>query len=136
MLDAVAPPCSAGTGAPSSAYFFLALAGAWWAAHLPRRHSGALWAGGFAVVYLILVVPAAIADGMLVNALEDAAVVVIIGALSDWFVRVDARALALSEALANGAGRRREGGHPRRPHPGSPPMEISLDVLLAASREA
>ena len=125
----------AGTGAPSSAYFFLALAGAWWAAHISRRHSGLMWAGAFTIVYVILVVPTAIADGMLVNALEDASVVVIIGALSDWFVRVDARAISLSDALANApAGAERvaiRDGLTRA----LGPMEISLDVLLAASRE-
>ena len=125
----------AGTGAPSSAYFFLALAGAWWAAHLPRQHSGLMWAGAFTVVYVVLVVPAAIADGMLVNALEDASVIVIIGALSDWFVRVDARALTLSDALAKApAGAEKvaiRDGLTRA----LGPMEISLDVLLAASRE-
>jgi DNA-binding CsgD family transcriptional regulator len=125
----------AGTGAPSSAYFFLALAGAWWAAHLPRQHSGLMWAGAFTIVYVILVVPAAVAHGTLVNALEDASVVVIIGALSDWFVRVDARALALSHALANvpaGAEKVAIRDGLRR---ALPQMEISLDVLLAASRE-
>jgi hypothetical protein len=91
----------AGSGAPSSAYFFLAIAGAWWAAQLPGRHSGATWATAFLAVYVVLVVPGALADGTLVNAIEDVSVVVIIGVLSDWFVRVDARALALSDALAN-----------------------------------
>ena len=125
----------AGTGAPSSAYFFLAIAGAWWAAHVPRRDSGALWAAAFTVFYVILVVPVAVADRVFVHALGDATVVAIIGVLSDWFVRVDARALALSEALATapaGAERLaiREGLNRALG-----PMEISLDVLLAASRE-
>jgi DNA-binding CsgD family transcriptional regulator len=125
----------AGTDAPSSAYFFLAIAGAWWAAHVPRRHSGSMWASTFLVVYVLLVLPAAIQDRMLVHALEDVAVVVIIGILSDWFVRVDARAIALSEALAHApAGAEKlaiRDGLTRA----LGPMEISIDVLLAASRE-
>jgi DNA-binding CsgD family transcriptional regulator len=125
----------AGTGAPSSAFFFLALAGAWWAAHVPRRHSGTMWAVAFTLVYLLLVVPAAIPHGVLVNALSDASVVVIIGVLSDWFVRVDARAIALSEALAKAP----PGAEKLAIREGLTraygPMEISLGVLLAASRE-
>jgi DNA-binding CsgD family transcriptional regulator len=72
---------------------------------------------------------------MVVHAIEDGSVVFIVALLSDWFVRVDVRAIALSEALAKapaGAeklairdGLRRALG----------PMEISMDVLLAASRE-
>ena len=124
----------AGTDAPSSVYFFVALAGAWWAAHVPRRHSGSMWASTFLVVYVLLVMPGAIQDRMLVHALEDVAVVVIIGVLSDWFVGVDARAIALSEALAQApAGAEKlpiRDGLTRA----LGPMEISLDVLLAASR--
>lgn len=125
----------AGTNAPSSVYFFLAIAGAWWAAHVRRRNSGAMWAGAFLVVYGILVMPEALRDGMLVHALEDAAVVVIIGVLADWFVRVDARAIALSEALAEAPA----GAETIAIRDGLTralgPMEISIDVLLAASRQ-
>jgi DNA-binding CsgD family transcriptional regulator len=136
VLDAVGTAVFlAGTDAPSSAYFFLAIAGAWWAAHVPRRHSGSMWASTFLVAYVLLVLPGAIEDRMLVHALEDAAVVVIIGVLSDWFVRVDARAIALSEALAYApAGAEKlaiRDGLTRA----LGPMEISLDVLLAASRD-
>ena len=123
----------AATGAPGSAYLFLALAGAWWAANIPRRHSGALWASVFAIGYGTLVVPGAIRDGQFLYALENVTMVSIIGLLGDWFIRVDRRALALSEALAAapaGAeklairnGLKRALGQ----------MEISLDVLLAAS---
>jgi DNA-binding CsgD family transcriptional regulator len=125
----------AGTGAPSSSYLFLALAGAWWAAHVPGRHSGALWALAFAGVYAVLVLPTALADRVLVNSLEDVAAVVIIGVLSDWFVRVDARALALSEALAQAPAGAETVGIRDGLTRALGPMEISLDVLLAASRE-
>lgn len=136
MLDATGTAVFiAGTGAPASAFFFLALAGAWWAAHLPRRHSGAMWGATFVVVYGILVVPGAVADQMLIHALEDASVVAIVGVLSDWFVRVDGRAIALSELLARApAGAERlaiRDGLTRA----LGPMEISIDVLLAASRD-
>jgi len=124
----------AGTGAPASAWFFIAVAGAWWAAHVPREHGGVMWSAAFAFAYLALVVPGAVRDRLLVHALEDVSVVVIIGVLSASFVRVDARAIALSEALARapaGAeklaireGLRRALG----------PIEISLDVLLASGR--
>jgi DNA-binding CsgD family transcriptional regulator len=125
----------AGTGAPSSAYFFLALAGAWWAAHVPRRHSGATWAAAFLAAYVVLVMPSALADGTLVHAIEDVAVVVIIGVLSDWFVRVDARGLALSEALANGPAGAEKLAIREGLSRALSPMEISVDVLLAASRK-
>ena len=125
----------AGTDAPSSVYFFLAISGAWWAAHVQRRHSGAMWASAFVGVYVLLVLPGAIQDQMLIHALEDVAVVAIIAVLSDWFIRVDARAIALSEALAHApAGAEKlaiRDGLTRA----LGPMEISLDVLLAASRE-
>jgi DNA-binding CsgD family transcriptional regulator len=135
-LDAVGTAVFlAGTGAPSSAFFFLALAGAWWAAHVPRRHSGTMWAAAFTVVYLILVVPAAIMSGLLVHALGDASVVVIIGVLSDGFVRVDARALALSEALAKAPAGAEKLAIREGLTRAYGPMEISLGVLLAASRE-
>ena len=136
VLDAIGTVLFlAGTDAPSSPYFFLALSGPWWAAQVPRWHSGIVWALAFAAAYGLLVVPGAIRDQLVVHALEDSSVVVIVALLSDWFVRVDARAIALSEALAKapaGAeklaireGLRRALGR----------MEISMDLLLAASRE-
>ena len=136
VLDAVGTAVFlAGTGAPSSAFFFLAVAGAWWAAHVPRPHSGAMWAAAFGVVYAILVIPGAIAGGLLVHALGDASVVAIIGILSDWFVRVDARAIALSEALAQAPAGAEKLAIREGLTRAYGPMEISLGVLLAASRE-
>jgi DNA-binding CsgD family transcriptional regulator len=135
-LDAVGTAVFlAGTDAPSSVYFFLAIAGAWWAAHVPRRHSGSMWASVFLVTYVLLILPGAIEDRMLVHVLEDAAVVVIIGVLSDWFVRVDARAIALSEALAQAPAGAEKLAIREGLRKALGPMEISLEVLLAASRE-
>ncbi len=71
---------------------------------------------------------------MLVYAPEDASVVFIVGLLSDWFVRVDRRAIELSEALA----RAPAGAESLAIRDGLTralgPMEISVDVLLAAAR--
>ena len=136
VLDAIGTVLFlAGTDAPASPYFFLALAGAWWAAHVRRSRSGLVWAVAFVTAYAILVVPGAVRDQLVIHAIEDGSVVFIVALLSDWFVRVDVRAIELSEALAKapaGAeklaireGLRRALG----------PMEISMDVLLAASRE-
>ena len=136
VLDAIGTVLFlAGTDAPSSPYFFVALAGAWWAAHVPRPHSGAVWGLAFAGAYAVLVMPGAIRENILVHALEDSSVVVIIAFLSDWFVRVDGRAIALSEALAQApagadklairVGLQRALG----------PTEMPMDVLLAASHE-
>ena len=89
----------AGTGAPTSPFFVLALAGVWWAAHVPRRRSGLVYGISFACAYALLVIPQALQVSALVEALEDASVLIIVAILSDWFVRVDRRALALGEAL-------------------------------------
>jgi len=89
----------AGTGAPASPFYFLALAGVWWAAHIPRRRSGLIYGLAFATAYGLLIVPQALYERQLVGAFEDAAVLLIVAVLCDWFVSVDRRALALNEAL-------------------------------------
>jgi DNA-binding CsgD family transcriptional regulator len=124
----------AGTGAPASPFYLLALAGVWWAAQLPRRHSGVAYALAFVAAYALLIGPDALHERALVNAFEDGAVIVIVGALSDWFVRVDHRAVELSEALgasplgktqlAIRAGLQRALGT----------MEMPVDVVLAAAQ--
>ena len=90
-----------GTGAPFSPFYATALAGVWWAAHLPRLRGGLLYAVTFGIGYLALVVPQALANGLLAEAIEDAAVLVIVAGLSDWFVHVDKRALQLNAALTS-----------------------------------
>jgi DNA-binding CsgD family transcriptional regulator len=124
----------AGTGAPTSPFYVLALAGVWWAAHVPRPRSGWIYGLTFAVGYALFVFPAAFRDRMLVEAFEDVSVVIILALLCDWFVRVDRRALELSEALhatrfgpehlAIRAGLQRALGN----------MDIPLDVVLAAGQ--
>jgi DNA-binding CsgD family transcriptional regulator len=90
----------AGTGAPVSAFYFLAIAGAWWAAHVPRPRSGVTYGLVFAATYLLLVAPTALRGHVLGEAVEDATVLLIVAVLADWFVRVDKRALQLNEALS------------------------------------
>jgi DNA-binding CsgD family transcriptional regulator len=90
---------TAGTGAPQSPFFLMALAGVWWAAHVPRRRSAAIYAGAFLAVYAVLVVPGAVRERQMVQALEDVSVLVVVALLSGWFVRVGRRAIELSSAL-------------------------------------
>jgi DNA-binding CsgD family transcriptional regulator len=123
-----------GTGAPTSPFYVLALAGVWWAAHVPRPRSGLIYGVAFAVAYALLVVPQALRDHTLVEAFENGSVLLVVAFLSDWFVRVDRRALELNDAL-------------RAPRFGSEhmaireglqralgSMDIPLDVVLAAGR--
>lgn len=89
----------AGTGAPRSPFYVLALAGVWWAVHLTPRRSGLIYGLTFAIAYVVLVGPAALRERELADALEDVVILVIVALLSDLFVRVDQRALQLSAAL-------------------------------------
>jgi DNA-binding CsgD family transcriptional regulator len=99
VLDAVGTVVLvAGTGAPTSPFYGLALAGVWWAANLPRRNSGMTYAAAFFASYLILVGPEAWREGALGGSLKDVTVVFILGILSDWFVRVDRRATTMNNA--------------------------------------
>ena len=135
LLDAVGTAVLlSGTDAPASPYFFLALAGAWWAAHIARPRSGVIWAIGFVIGYTVLVGPDAVRDRLLVHALEDVSVVVILSLLADWFVRVDHRALVLSEALARAPAGAEKLAIREGLKRALGPIEISVDVLLAAGR--
>jgi LuxR family maltose regulon positive regulatory protein len=135
LLDAVGTAVLlAGTDAPASPYYFLALAGAWWAAHIARPRSGLIWAVAFVGSYAGLVGPDAVRDRVLVHALEDASVVVILSLLADWFVRVDHRALVLSEALARAPAGAEKLAIREGLKRALGPIEISVDVLLAAGR--
>jgi len=100
LLDAVGTVVFlAGTGAPGSPFYLLALAGVWWAAHMRQPRSGLMYGLAFAAAYVVLVVPGALREQALAGVFEDLTAVIAIGALSDWFVGVDRRALALNEAL-------------------------------------
>jgi DNA-binding CsgD family transcriptional regulator len=124
----------AGTGAPGSPFGWFALAGVWWAAHLRRPRSGLVYALVFTVAYAVLVVPEAIRQHEVASAFERIGALMVVAFLSDWFVRVDRRALELNEALhaprfgpehlAIRDGLQRALGH----------LDVSLDVVLAAGQ--
>src|SRR5437867_4443265 len=99
-LDALATVVLlAATGAPASPLNVLALAGVWWAAHIPRPHSGLAYGVAFTGAYALLILPQALRIHALPEAFENGAAVIVVAMLSDWFVRVDRRALQLNEAL-------------------------------------
>jgi len=101
VLDAVGTVVFlAGTGAPHSPFYLLALAGVWWAAHIPLRRSGVIYGLAFAAAYVLLIVPQALQERQLAQAFEDAALLLMVAILCDWFVRVDRRAVELSEAMS------------------------------------
>ena len=89
----------AGTGAPGSPFYLLALAGSWWAAHVPRTRGTAAYAIAFSVVYLALVVPQTLGSPAFGQALEELAILVVVATLANRFVQVDRRATGLNQAL-------------------------------------
>jgi DNA-binding CsgD family transcriptional regulator len=100
LLDAIGMVVFlAGTGAPGSPFFLLAFAGVWWAAHMRQPRSGLMYGLAFAAGYVLFVVPVALRQGQIAGVFEELTAVIAIGALSDWFVGVDRRALALNDAL-------------------------------------
>ena len=125
----------AGTGGASSAYLFLAMATTWWAATVPHRHGGSLWAATFAIGYATLTFRGATDGAGLRVTFEHVVTMVVIGVLADWIGHVDARAIALSEALASAPAGADEVAIRDGLSRALAPMEISLDVLLAASRQ-
>jgi LuxR family maltose regulon positive regulatory protein len=125
----------AGTGGASSAFLFLAMATTCWAATVPHRHGGSLWAATFAIGYATLTLPGATDGAGLLATFEHVVTMVVIGVLADWIGHVDARAIALSEALASAPAGADEVAIRDGLSRALAPMEISLDVLLAASRQ-
>ncbi len=83
-----------------SPYYFLVVAGIWWAAHRHMRHSGLVYAVVFSILFGWISVGTSLADARLHEVLEDVVVALVIGLLADWYVRVDRRAVALTDALA------------------------------------
>jgi DNA-binding CsgD family transcriptional regulator len=97
VLDAVGTVVLlAGTGAPLSPYFAMAIAGIWWAAHLPVRGAALTSAAAYATGILVLVVPASISAGLAGEALGKAALLAVAG--------VAAARLVGSERWSPGAG--------------------------------
>ncbi len=87
------------TGQWFSPYYLLVVAGIWWAAHRQMRYSGFLFAALFSTLFLWISVGPSLADARLQEVLEDVVVALVIGLLADWYVRVDRRAVALTDAL-------------------------------------
>jgi DNA-binding CsgD family transcriptional regulator len=100
VLDAIGTAVfMAGTGAPGSPFYLLALAGTWWAAHVPRTRGTMAYCVAFALAYLALVVPRTIGTPGSGHALEELASLVVVAILANRFIQVDRRAVALSDAL-------------------------------------
>jgi DNA-binding CsgD family transcriptional regulator len=124
----------AGTNAPISPFYVFAIAGVWWAAHVPRQRSGLIYAGTFALAYAVMIFPQALRTHLLAEAVEDITVLAILAVLADWFVRVDQRAIQLSEALSGAA----LAGKPLAIREGLSRVlgtyDIPVDVVLAAAQ--
>jgi DNA-binding CsgD family transcriptional regulator len=88
----------AGTGAPDSPFVMLALAGAWWAAQLPRQRSGLVFSIAFIAAYGLLVLPSASRAGSLPAFVEEVVVLGVVTALSDLYLKIERRSVSLSEA--------------------------------------
>jgi hypothetical protein len=70
-----------GTGAAQSAFYGLALAGAWWAAR--QRGQGLVYGAAFMAAYVILVVPGAARDADIAATIYQPALVAVVGLLGD-----------------------------------------------------
>jgi DNA-binding CsgD family transcriptional regulator len=88
----------AGTGAPDSPFVMLALAGAWWAVQLPRQRSGLVFSIAFIAAYGLLVLPPASRAGSLPEFVEEVVVLGVVTALSDLYVKIERRLVAMNEA--------------------------------------
>jgi len=100
VLDAIGVAVFlAGTGAPGSPFYVLALAGVWWAVTVPLPRTGLVYGITFSAAYLFLVLPIALRDQLIPGLFEGVVAILVVGALVDSFIRVDRRALVLHEAL-------------------------------------
>jgi len=100
VLDAIGMGLfMAGTGAPGSPFYLLVLAGTWWVAHVPHRRGTIAYCIAFSLTYLALVVPRTIGTPASGQALEELTIVLVVAILSNRFVQVDRRAIALNDAL-------------------------------------
>ena len=88
----------AGTNAPGSPFYLFVLAGVWWASHVRRPRGGLVYGIGFAIAYLLLVLPIALREQSVSVFLTEVTAVIVIGGLSDWFIGLDRQVLALNEA--------------------------------------
>jgi DNA-binding CsgD family transcriptional regulator len=88
---------NAGTGAPQSAFYLLALAGVWWAAHVSRPRGAVVYAAVYIAVYAVLVSPTAMRQGLLAEAVEEVVVLAVVALVSAWLVSAGRRAPELSD---------------------------------------
>jgi len=89
----------AGTNAPGSPFYLFVLAGVWWAAHARRPRGGLVYGIGFAIAYLLLALPVALREQSFSVILTEITAGIVIGGLSDWFIGLDRRVLAMNAAV-------------------------------------
>jgi DNA-binding CsgD family transcriptional regulator len=87
------------TGSPSSPFYFFALAGAWWAGHLRPPHGAVLFGVIFVAVYVVMIMPVAVATGEATAGFEDLVALIIVAGLTDFYLALDRRAMEMSRAM-------------------------------------
>jgi DNA-binding CsgD family transcriptional regulator len=96
------------TGSWFSPFYLLLIAGIWWAAcQAGPPWSGLLYASIFAVEFGLAAMSASLATDRVQEAIEDVVLAIVVGLLADLHLRIDARAMALTNALAD----LQRGGH-------------------------
>jgi DNA-binding CsgD family transcriptional regulator len=87
------------TGAPNSPFYFFALAGAWWAGNLRPPHGAVLFGVVSVAMYIVLVMPEAVAIHEASAAFEDLVALIIVAGLTDFYLALDRRALQLGNQI-------------------------------------
>ena len=99
-LDAVGTAVLlAGTGAPGSPLYPLALAGTWWAAHVPGRRSATIYGVILVAAYAVLVLPPALRVDRGAGAIQELTVLVVVAVVCARLVRTERWGRELNEAL-------------------------------------
>lgn len=89
------------TGAPDSPFSIFAFAGAWAAAVHGRPHGGRGYAGFLGVTYVLVLLPAAVGQGMLSEVLANVVSIFAVGELSDLLADLDPRTRQIADILLN-----------------------------------
>lgn len=89
------------TGAPDSPFSIFAFAGTWAAAVHGRPHGGRGYAGFLGVTYVLVVLPAALGQGMLSEVLANVVSILAVGELADLVADLDPRTRQIADALLN-----------------------------------
>ncbi|MCV0403833.1 MAG: LuxR C-terminal-related transcriptional regulator [Chloroflexi bacterium] len=121
------------TGAPTSAFYFLAVAGAWWAAAMRPPHGGITYAVTFLAVYGVIVLPGAVERRVLSEAFEDLAMLFVVAGMSDWFLALDQRVVTLVGTLRRAGPALGTAELRRRLVSAVGPTELPLDAIIAGS---